>query len=197
MSKKNISIRHPDPRLKIALLEQLALVGSYATDDKLPPDLAIVDRLDTALACPQLVLDPRPSTVPAEHVALNLPVRLGMVLDQVRYLLSGRLKHAKSFSDNLTLGYIDLNSQDSSLTNTRTGATARLTDKERLFLQTLHDAPGHMLDRQALLGEVWGYAEGVETHTLETHLYRLRQKLETVQAGDMIEAVSGGYKLKF
>ncbi len=62
---------------------------------------------------------------------------------------------------------------------TRPGKEAvRLTEKEVSILAYLYDAPGKALSRQALLDRVWDYAEGVETHTLETHIYRLRQKIE-------------------
>lgn len=53
-----------------------------------------------------------------------------------------------------------------------------LTDKERDILGALWLAPGKALSREALLQAVWAYAAGVETHTLETHIYRLRQKME-------------------
>ena len=54
----------------------------------------------------------------------------------------------------------------------------RLTDKESAILKFLYRAGGKPVPRQTLLNEVWGYSSGVATHTLETHMYRLRQKIE-------------------
>lgn len=54
----------------------------------------------------------------------------------------------------------------------------RLTEKETAILACLKQAQGTLLPREALLARVWSYATGVETHTLETHIYRLRQKIE-------------------
>ena len=54
----------------------------------------------------------------------------------------------------------------------------RLTEKESALLRMLHDSGG-VVGREALLREVWGYGARVETHTLETHIYRLRQKIES------------------
>jgi DNA-binding response OmpR family regulator len=53
-----------------------------------------------------------------------------------------------------------------------------LTTKEVALLKSLHRAKNHAVDRQELLNLVWGYHASVTTHTLETHVYRLRQKLE-------------------
>jgi DNA-binding response OmpR family regulator len=54
----------------------------------------------------------------------------------------------------------------------------RLTDKEAAILKHLYRAGGRPVARQVLLNEVWGYHSEVTTHTLETHVYRLRQKIE-------------------
>lgn len=54
----------------------------------------------------------------------------------------------------------------------------RLTDKEAEIITFLYLAGGSVVSRDVLLGEVWGYSAGVTTHTLETHVYRLRQKIE-------------------
>jgi DNA-binding response OmpR family regulator len=54
----------------------------------------------------------------------------------------------------------------------------RLTDKECGILKFLYRAGGKAVPRQTLLNEVWGYSSSVTTHTLETHVYRLRQKIE-------------------
>lgn len=53
-----------------------------------------------------------------------------------------------------------------------------LTEKELDILILLKDSEGQSVSRKTMLDRVWGYASGVETHTLETHIYRLRQKIE-------------------
>src|ERR671917_1742357 len=72
----------------------------------------------------------------------------------------------------------------------------RLTDKESNILKFLYRAGGRPVPRQVLLNEVWGYNSAVTTHTLETHIYRLRQKIEpdTARARLLLTA-NGGYGL--
>jgi len=72
----------------------------------------------------------------------------------------------------------------------------RLTEKETSILKFLYRAGGRMVERDVLLREVWGYNAGVTTHTLETHIYRLRQKIETDPGNARILVTeSGGYRL--
>jgi len=73
----------------------------------------------------------------------------------------------------------------------------RLTEKETAILKYLYRAGNQMITRETLLNEVWGYNAAVTTHTLETHVYRLRQKIETDPSNaDILVTVTGGYQLR-
>jgi DNA-binding response OmpR family regulator len=76
------------------------------------------------------------------------------------------------------------------------GKKLRLTEKETAILRYLCRAGQRPVSRETLLQEVWGYSSGVTTHTLETHIYRLRQKIEKDAAAPAILVTeAGGYKL--
>jgi DNA-binding response OmpR family regulator len=73
----------------------------------------------------------------------------------------------------------------------------RLTDKEAAILRYLYRSGEKPVGRDELLREVWGYNANVTTHTLETHIYRLRQKIEPdVQTPKLLITESGGYRLR-
>jgi DNA-binding response OmpR family regulator len=77
-----------------------------------------------------------------------------------------------------------------------TGRVIRLTGTEAAMLRFLHRAGGSVVSRQVLLHEVWGYREGVTTHTVETHIYRLRRKIEPdPQRRRLILCEDSGYRL--
>jgi len=72
----------------------------------------------------------------------------------------------------------------------------RLTEKEAAILKFLYRAGTRAVARQVLLNEVWGYNAAVTTHTLETHIYRLRQKIEKDPSqAELLITETGGYKL--
>ena len=72
----------------------------------------------------------------------------------------------------------------------------RLTEKEAAILKFLYRAGSRPVARQVLLGEVWGYNAAVTTHTLETHIYRLRQKIEPDPGHSrLLLTEGGGYRL--
>jgi DNA-binding response OmpR family regulator len=76
------------------------------------------------------------------------------------------------------------------------GAKVRLTEKETSILKYLYRAGEKVVSREVLLHEVWGYNAGVTTHTLETHIYRLRQKIEKdPSSAELLVTETGGYKL--
>lgn len=73
----------------------------------------------------------------------------------------------------------------------------RLTEKETNILKYLYRSGEKPVGREELLREVWGYNSGVTTHTLETHVYRLRQKIEPdAQSPKLLITESGGYRLQ-
>jgi DNA-binding response OmpR family regulator len=75
------------------------------------------------------------------------------------------------------------------------GAKIRLTEKETNILKFLYRS-GETVARETLLHEVWGYNPAVTTHTLETHIYRLRRKIETNPSqAQILVTESGGYRL--
>jgi len=75
------------------------------------------------------------------------------------------------------------------------GRKIRLTEKETNILKFLYRS-GDTVGRETLLHEVWGYNPAVTTHTLETHIYRLRQKIERDPAeAQILVTESGGYRL--
>ena len=82
------------------------------------------------------------------------------------------------------------------LLETEDAKKIRLTEKETNILKYLYRAQETVVARDVLLHEVWGYNAGVTTHTLETHIYRLRQKIEPDPANvRLLVTESGGYRL--
>lgn len=79
---------------------------------------------------------------------------------------------------------------------TPSGQDVSLTDTEARLLAMLFDADGAELDKETLLQRVWGYRPGLDTHTLETHIYRLRQKIETNPTNPtFLMTTEAGYRL--
>ena len=77
------------------------------------------------------------------------------------------------------------------------GKKVRLTEKETNILKYLYRAGGKSVARDELLSEVWGYNATVTTHTLETHIYRLRQKVEPDPSNArLLLTDAGGYRLQ-
>ena len=82
------------------------------------------------------------------------------------------------------------------LVNADENKKIRLTDKETAILKYLYRAGDRVVGREVLLDEVWGYNANVTTHTLETHVYRLRQKIEPDPSNAQILVTEpGGYRL--
>ena len=85
---------------------------------------------------------------------------------------------------------------NSKILESNEGRSIRLTEKENNILNFLYKNSGNVVNRETLLHEVWGYNSKVTTHTLETHIYRLRQKIEDDPSNACcLITEPGGYKL--
>ena len=121
---------------------------------------------------------------------LAKPFRIGELLARLRARLDGDGAAAV-----MTIGPYTLRSGAKLMTERDGDRKVRLTDKEAAILAFLYRAGG-VIGREALLGEVWGYQAGVTTHTLETHVYRLRRKIERDPAhAEILVTEPGGYRL--
>lgn len=123
---------------------------------------------------------------------VSKPFRFAVLLARIRAQLR---QHEASEDAVFTIGPYSFR-PSSKLLTTPKGGKVRLTEKETAILRYLYRAGQQAVSRETLLQEVWGYNSGVTTHTLETHVYRLRQKVEQDAANPSILVTdSGGYKL--
>jgi DNA-binding response OmpR family regulator len=120
------------------------------------------------------------------------PFRFAVLLARIRAQLR---QHEASEDAVFTIGPYTFRPSSKLLLNPK-GNKVRLTEKETSILRYLYRAGQRPVSRETLLQEVWGYNSGVTTHTLETHIYRLRQKIEKDAAAPAILVTeAGGYKL--
>jgi DNA-binding response OmpR family regulator len=120
------------------------------------------------------------------------PFRFGVLLARIRALLR---QHDASDDCIFTIGPYTFRPSSKLLLNPK-GNKVRLTVKETAILRYLYRVGERPVARETMLQEVWGYHSEVTTHTLETHIYRLRQKIEKDVATPVILVTeSQGYKL--
>lgn len=224
--RRRILICDDDPDLRAALSEQLALHEEFevaeaatanaalaATRERAAPDLVLMDiglpdmdgreavrRMRAAgFRAPVLMLTAQDSdddTVLGLDAGANdyiaKPFRFAVLLARIRAQLR---QHESSDEATFDIGGYVFKPSAKTLTEAD-GGELKLTEKETAILRYLHRAGGETVPRETLLKEVWGYSDGVSTHTLETHIYRLRQKIERDPARAAILLTdAGGYRL--
>ena len=124
---------------------------------------------------------------------VSKPFRFPVLLARIRAQLR---QHELSEDAIFALGPYNFKPSAKLLVNKETEQKTRLTEKETAILKYLKRADGRAVSREQLLDEVWGYNAGVNTHTLETHIYRLRQKIEDDPSDPRILVTEGGgYRL--
>jgi DNA-binding response OmpR family regulator len=120
------------------------------------------------------------------------PFRFAVLLARIRAQLR---QHEASEDAVFNIGPYTFRPSSKLLVNPK-GNKVRLTEKETAILRYLYRAGQRPVSREVLLQEVWGYNSGVTTHTLETHIYRLRQKVERdASSPSILVTEGGGYKL--
>jgi DNA-binding response OmpR family regulator len=225
-SPKSLLIIDDDDDLREALAEQLALheefktiQASTATEGvrlgrEVRADLILLDvdlpDMDGREACrllrkdgvstPVIMLTAQDSdsdTVLGLDAGANdyvtKPFRFAVLLARIRAHLRS---HEQSEDAVFQIGPYEFRPAAKVLIDTR-GKKIRLTEKETNILKYLYRAGAKPVSREELLTEVWGYNAGVTTHTLETHIYRLRQKIEPEPGlARLLLTDSGGYRLQ-
>lgn len=121
------------------------------------------------------------------------PFRLGVLMARIRAQLR---QHQQSEDAVFSIGPYTFKPSAKMLVEDESEKKVRLTEKETSILKFLYRAGDKVVGRDTLLGEVWGYNAGVTTHTLETHVYRLRQKIELDPSNaEILVTEPGGYRL--
>ena len=121
------------------------------------------------------------------------PFKVAVLLARMRAQLR---QHEQSDDAVFTIGPYAFKPSAKLLVEEEKNRKIRLTEKETAILKYLYRAGDRMVKRETLLNEVWGYNAGVTTHTLETHVYRLRQKIEPDPSRAVILVTdTGGYRL--
>ncbi|MFQ5347898.1 MAG: response regulator transcription factor [Rhodothalassiaceae bacterium] len=227
MSVKRILLVDDDEPLRHALAEQLALHEEFEPTEastasegierarETSPDMILLDvglpDIDGREACrmlrragikvPIIMLtgaDTDADTILGLESGANdyvtKPFRFGVLLARMRAHLR---QHEQSEDAVFQVGPYVFKPAAKLLLDEARGAKIRLTEKETAILKYLYRANGKAVSREELLNEVWGYNAGVTTHTLETHVYRLRQKMEENPSdARVLRTEPGGYRLE-
>ncbi len=124
---------------------------------------------------------------------ISKPFRLNVLMARIRAQLR---THQQSDDAVFAIGPYSFKPAAKLLVDPRVNKRIRLTEKETAILKFLYRAGDRTVGREVLLNEVWGYNAGITTHTLETHVYRLRQKIERDPGNAAILVTDpGGYRL--
>lgn len=129
-----------------------------------------------------------------DTITIAKPFRLSALMTMLRASLDASPEMRTAVA--IRIGLFDFNQVERVLCDTAGNRRVRLTEKEAAILAFLHRMGDKAASRRDLLRDVWGYNPAVTTHTLETHIYRLRQKIEADPArACLLVTEAGGYRL--
>ncbi len=123
---------------------------------------------------------------------ITKPIRLGELLARIR----AQIRQFKS-SDSapFTIGLLEFTLANKMLSISGKPERINLTEKETFIIRMLVESFPTPVSKEVLLQEVWGFQSDLVTHTLETHIYRLRQKIKRLTATTYILTTENGYGL--
>ena len=177
-----IALCNLSPALHAALTAQFELLGYIVSSAETVGAASICishKAWDEEIGVPVLVIDSQQ------------PWRLGSILRQSGRILADPLPYLKE----MRVGDFMFRPREGDLL-TEQGEAIALTDRETGILAYLAQRRGQTVLRQELLLRVWAYQDGIDTHTLETHVYRLRQKMGlAADDKDVLLTEAGGYRL--
>lgn len=120
------------------------------------------------------------------------PMRMGELMARMRTHLR---QHKLSDDARFQIHGLDFVPKQKTIASRETGAKVVLTEKETMILKMLNKNAPDTVSREVLLSEIWGFQKSLTTHTLETHIYRLRQKLTRLTQAPIIGTAQDGYCL--
>ena len=123
---------------------------------------------------------------------IEKPFKIQKFMKKVDFILA---KISGSFDITHTIGpFVFFPEKKTIILNNQT--KIELTEKEAGILKCLLNTDEEIVDKETILKQVWGYNPSVTTNTLETHIYRLRQKLEIdLSIPRLIMSKGGGFKI--
>ena len=123
---------------------------------------------------------------------ITKPLRMGELLARIKT----QLRQFRSSDDaRFEIGVLSFVPANKMLHETGSDRMQALTEKEATILKFLYWALPNDVTKDQILSEVWGFQNGVSTHTLETHIYRLRQKISRLTRNQLILTTPKGYRL--
>jgi hypothetical protein len=178
------------PQLFASLSEQFEALGGYALHALDPDDLGSLQNVPRDAAA---IVDADFSDAAALARRLRA---LGLV---GKIIVIGDATAAADAALSRPFRYADLLAELApplNLPNMEADLGIRLTEKEAAILSRLMQAEGAIISKAALLSDVWGYGPNVSTRTLETHIHRLRRKIESdPKRPRRLLTEEGGYRL--